>query len=358
MSSRQPWRPLVALCAVGLLGGTGHADGGYRRISLTVNAPYLLVPMFELNGEVAVHPRWGIAVRAGAGQREDFGQTYRFGEVGAQGTYYLLGTVDRGVQLGLETRYAAFEGDGMLTGLGDGVGLGPFIGYKRVFDSGVTLGVQLGGELALSGTHEQRVNPYFALGLGVSFDAVGGSGDGAAATVSAAPGAAPDTSRPLDHHHGFMVGASLGLASAVVEGCNDCTLEPGISVDAALGWFLSRRLALMLETTGTVALFSLSSDFGGFGMGLTGPAVQYWPRDRVWVKVGVGFAEMQAFTARRGAGVETGGGGTLAVGYEFHQRGNFAMDVQLRATHGSYHPAGGEFSGADAFTGVVGAHWY
>ena len=58
-----------------------------------------------------------------------------------------------------------------------------------------------------------------------------------------------------------------------------------------------------------------------------------------------------------GTAEKTGGGMTLAAGYEFHHKGNFAMDFQLRATHASL---GGDDDniGVDMFVGLVGLHWY
>jgi hypothetical protein len=195
--------------------------------------------------------------------------------------------------------------------------------------------------------------------LGLSFWTAGGAaattGDLAAAHAEQ-PAAPAD---PLATHEGVLFGGSLGLAAASIEGCDACELEPGLAVDASLGWFLARRFALEVDSTATVAPFALSSGFGSFGFGLTSLALQYWPHPDVWLKVGIGSALLTSSAlGATGFGVETGGGGTFAAGYEFHHDRNFAMDLELRATHGSFHPSDEALEGVDSFVGTVGAHWY
>jgi hypothetical protein len=48
---------------------------------------------------------------------------------------------------------------------------------------------------------------------------------------------------------------------------------------------------------------------------------------------------------------------TLAAGYEFHQNQGFAMDLQVRVTHGSYGSEGAE-GGVDAYSALLGFNWY
>lgn len=85
--------------------------------------------------------------------------------------------------------------------------------------------------------------------------------------------------------------------------------------------------------------------------------MQYWPRGDIWLKGGVGVARLLVATPV-GSGEATGGGGTLAVGYEFHHDGSFAMDAHLRATHGSFEGEAGESVGIDSFSGGIGVVWY
>jgi len=348
-TTRHGW---IVLGAIGLMGSfekTARADGDHERVSLTLNVPYLLVPVYELNAELAVRDTWSVALRGGVGESSFLDDERTIVELGGQGIYYVRGDAHRGVQLGIDTRFVRYEGDGMLAGLGDGVAVGPFVGYKRVFRSGVTLGGQVGAQVAAVGESDGRVLPYVALALGVSFWR---AGDGA--TREAAEVVAPGD--PLDHHRRAMVAVSVGLGTASIGGCDACELRPGLGVDASVGWFLWRRLALVVDST---AIVGASPDFGSFGFGLWSLAVQLWPREDIWIKVGVGAAQLTSLSAgATGTGVETGGGGTLAVGYEVHQNRNFGMDLQLRATHGSFRPEDDDFDGVDAYVGVLGFHWY
>ena len=108
-----------------------------------------------------------------------------------------------------------------------------------------------------------------------------------------------------------------------------------------------------------VALFSLSSGFGSFGVGLTSLAVQVWPRERLWVKVGVGAGQVVSLgLGGSGVGRESGGGGTLAVGYEFPYSRHATLDLEARATHISFHPTDDRFAGVDMFGALVGFKWF
>jgi len=360
-----PWHTgartfLGALAALLMASGTAHADEpDHNRLTLTLNVPYLLVPIYQVNAELALRPRWSVAVRGGAGTSDLGGVDRRIMEFGAQGTYYVRGNVDRGVQLGVDARIVSYEGDGMLMGLGDGLAAGPFVGYKRTFGRGFTLQGQLGVQVVATGKSEDRVLPFLALSAGWSFLGTGDESD-TAPTASPPPGLTSARRNPLDDHTGFTFGASIGGGTASIEGCGSCKLEPGIAVDASVGWFVHRRVAVMADSTAIVALFSLSSGFGSFGFGLTSLAVQYWPHEQVWLKAGVGVAQLSSLSlGGSGSGFQQGGGGTLAVGYEVHHERGFSMDVQLRATHGSFDSnALGQVTGVDSFVGLLGFRWY
>lgn len=353
---------LGAIVLVALADTTARADeADYRQLTLTLNAPYLLLPVFELNAELALRQNWSVAVRGGGGQSDLGGRSDTILEFGAQTAYYVLGRASRGVQLGLDARAVRFENDGQLMGLGDGVAVGPFVGYKRTFGSGFTLAAQLGVQVALSGNYESRALPYFALNAGWAFLPVVRPPPDGPLSVSAAPGSRPQppsSTNPFDYHAGFMFGVGLAGGTASIVGCDGCKLEPGLAVNAYLGWFVHPRVAVMLDSNALVALFSLSSGFGSFGFGLTGPAVQYWPHKDVWLKFGLGVAEVSS-TALGGTGLafDIGGGMTVAAGYQLHHDRNFSIDAQLRATHGDF---GGndKFDAVDSYVALLGFNWY
>lgn len=332
---------MIALVAC--LGGVAHADEPYDRVTASIDVPLLLVPVVALEAEVAIAERWSVGVRGGAGQFEAFGTTSTLAQGGVHGAYHPLGSVRRGLQLGLGARAVSTEGDAMLLGLDDGLAVGAFVGYRRVFGSGVTLAGRLGAEVPLVGEADGRVLPSLSLLVGVSFWSNGES-------VAAEPTPTP-AQRPLDHHRGLLIGWSLGGGAATAENCDACELRPGIAMGAVLGWFLHRRFAIAYDATVTFGL--LESFVGAGALGLHAVAAQYWPRDDVSVKVGVGAAQLLDPPS-----ISTGGGGTLAVAYELHHRRNRALAIELRATHGSFHEEDGEAFAMNTFTGAVGWYWY
>jgi hypothetical protein len=54
---------------------------------------------------------------------------------------------------------------------------------------------------------------------------------------------------------------------------------------------------------------------------------------------------------------ETGGGVTLAAGYEFHHRRNLAMDLHFRATHSGFDGGAGKLD-ITIYTGLLGVSWF
>jgi len=350
---RHVGRVISMLCVLGTFSTPPAQADGYEQLSVTTEVFYLFIPVFTLRTEYAFRDRWSASVRGGWGRRTDFGQTSDIFELGAQGTYYLTGNASRGVQVGVYARYAGFENDGQLLGVGDGVAFGPFVGYKRVFASRLTLGAQLGAELVASGRSEDPVIPYVSLSVGLSFLSTGRP------STSATSSTENWRSNLLDRHRGWTVAIAGGVGVASVEGCGSCELEPGMTFDVSIGWFLSRRFALAVDSTAMVAVFSLSSGFGSFGFGLTSLAAKVWPHDRLWVLIGVGGGQITSLGfGGTGFALETGGGGTLAVGYEFPYARHASVDVQVRATHGSFHPSDDRFEGVDVFGALVGFHWY
>ena len=128
-------------------------------------------------------------------------------EFGAQGIYYLFGNFGKGTELGLDARTVRFKGDGKLMELGDGVAVGPFIGYKRIFGPGVTLEAQLGVQAAFD-KDDTRAIAFAMLGAGWSFWQAG--------DVPPEPPTEALTSSgpvdPFDLHKGWMI-LALDLAA-------------------------------------------------------------------------------------------------------------------------------------------------
>ncbi|QDG52568.1 autotransporter domain-containing protein [Persicimonas caeni] len=136
------------------VGSTASAKKQTRLMSVTFSPVHLLFPIVELTGEFKADDNWGAAIIGGYGSlTQNDGvlgeQTYDVWEVGGQFRYYALGDFDHGLQVGGEVLYVNVSNDietssGTVSGTGEGVAVGPFIGYKIATDLGFTFDGQLG----------------------------------------------------------------------------------------------------------------------------------------------------------------------------------------------------------------------
>lgn len=124
-------------------------------MSLTFSPLHLANPVFEFTAEFKAHENWGFALIGGGGtttaESDVIGdQTFNVWEAGGQLRYYVLGDFDHGMQIGGEILYVNISSDeietsaGSFKGLGQGLGVGPFIGYKLATKVGFTFDAQLG----------------------------------------------------------------------------------------------------------------------------------------------------------------------------------------------------------------------
>ncbi len=125
-------------------------------VSITISPVHLVLPVFELMGEYRLQDKIGAAVIVGFGSIEidpilgGPPTSFSIFEGGAQLQYYLLGNFDHGMQLGAEAVFVQVSGSvGTVTGLGQGLVAGPYIGYKVAADVGFTFNAQLGYQVGL-----------------------------------------------------------------------------------------------------------------------------------------------------------------------------------------------------------------
>ncbi len=329
----------------------------YRRLSLTANALYMLIPIFELSAELALNPRWSIGVRGGVGQADEVDEPRTIWEVGAQGFYSFTGNVDKGFRVGLEGRVNHYEGDGQLLGLGDGAAIGPMIGYKWAGQSGMTVSIYVGPELVLA-NEETDLPEEEESGRALAYLYLGG-GWSVLPNRELEPGEQherlpPPPLDPFDYHDGFAGGFFLGGGLPVLPECDECGFRPGIGLGAYLSYFISRRFALMVDSNAVVTV--LSSGLGAMGVGAHVLAVQYWPHEDFWLKAGAGVTQVAA-SALVVFAADIGGGGTVAGGYVLHRNRNFYLDTQLRANHASFDGLEGESYAVDWFVAQLGLNW-
>jgi hypothetical protein len=164
-----------------------------QRVSLTLSPLHLVLPIVEITGEYRVARGFGAALIAGVGQVSvDVPETTSTAahetevgayELGAQGAWYPLRPFES-LQLGLEIAYVYVDARDItadISGSGEGLAVGPFVGYKLMLDVGFTGFVQIGGEYvtARSSAHDSggqsaeasdsKWIPLLNLNLGWSF---------------------------------------------------------------------------------------------------------------------------------------------------------------------------------------------
>jgi hypothetical protein len=162
---------------------------------------------------------------------------------------------------------------------------------------------------------------------------------------------------------GLIFGVSGGVGSIHFNNCGDACGVAGL-LEAHIGGMINPRTALMLEIWGADHPWSAGgSSFETFNSFFTG-AVQYWVNDIVWIKGGLGVAELREdFDVpynnyyRSTSSDITGFALFGAAGVEVLQSYNFALDIQLRIGNGFYSDNGSSFS-AQNFALMVGFNWY
>jgi hypothetical protein len=149
-----------------------------RVFSLTLSPLHLLIgPIVELTGEARVHDKVGLALIGGVGKYSDnsVGVSASVFEAGGQVRVYVVGDFRHGMQLGGELLYLHLS-DTSIAATGEGVAVGPFLGYKVMADAGFTFDAQVGFEhvsaRAQSGTStaaNKDFIPLLNLNIGWSF---------------------------------------------------------------------------------------------------------------------------------------------------------------------------------------------
>ncbi|MGZ3416872.1 MAG: hypothetical protein ACXWUG_16390 [Polyangiales bacterium] len=142
---------------------TAADDEPVHHVSLTFSPIHLLMPIFEVTGEVAVTNKIGVAAIVGAGsvpvktttttvgassiQTAETTEHYSAWEVGGHFNYYVIGNFDHGMQLGVEGMYvhvATSNSDVRAVGTASGFAIGPYAGYKIATRIGFTFEGNLG----------------------------------------------------------------------------------------------------------------------------------------------------------------------------------------------------------------------
>ncbi len=201
------------------------------------------------------------------------------------------------------------------------------------------------------------------LALGVTLLTVLGSVSAAEAQGYPPPYYPPPPPPPRGvYRSGLVFGFSGGIGAIHVDGCGDACGAAGV-LEGHIGGMISPRAAVMLEIWGADHPWSASGNsYETINTFFTG-ALQYWVNDIVWIKGGLGLAEIRqdinddyagySYTSNSSTGFALFG----AAGVEVLQSYNFALDIQLRIGNGFYSDSGGSFS-AQNYALMVGFNWY
>jgi hypothetical protein len=145
------------------------------------------------------------------------------------------------------------------------------------------------------------------------------------------------------HRMGFTIGFAIGGGSFAFS-CNageSCPSASGPALELHLGGMLAPNLALEFDGSTVIHFFDNSSGNGSISSDFAALAVQFWPIRFLWLKGGVGLAQLSVqdaagFTINNS---ETGFGLLGAGGVELISSPRFALDLQLRLTTAHYSDA-------------------
>jgi hypothetical protein len=202
-----------------------------------------------------------------------------------------------------------------------------------------------------------------APGLAAAQGYYGGSGPGYY-------GNPPPTQLPGGFHNRqgrLMFGVNLGLGGmhddfGDIE-CANCSAVSG-QIAGHIGGFIGPRFALMGELQANAQTLSDSYDGGTETLVQSALMIagQYWLTPQLWIKGGIGFANLEVNWSAYGDGIidastqpENGVALLGAIGYELLSARNFAVDLQGRIINGSYDSLNNSVT---ALSIGVGLNWY
>jgi hypothetical protein len=139
--------------------------------------------------------------------------------------------------------------------------------------------------------------------------------------------------------------------------CSTCDYNPlAFEVDGHIGGMLTPRFALLFEAQ--VNGQTIQSDFLGdttLSQGAAMIAGQVWLLPQLWVKGGLGFANLQIDDAFSTSDIGNGVALMGAIGFEILSSRNFALDLQGRIIEGTYNSTDDHLTSG---TIGLGINWY
>jgi hypothetical protein len=160
---------------------------------------------------------------------------------------------------------------------------------------------------------------------------------------------------------GFSLGLGYMNANSQAVSCTGCDTQPvTVEVDGHVGAFINPRLAIMLEVQGNIQQVALDvNNDTTLEQSLLLGAVQYWITPQLWVKGGIGLANLTLNDNVTGESASSGNGlGLLGgVGFELLSARRFSVDLQGRLTEGTYSTDTDRVNITSGTIGI-GLNWY
>jgi len=139
--------------------------------------------------------------------------------------------------------------------------------------------------------------------------------------------------------------------------CNNCN-SVAVGVSGHIGGFLSPRFALLFELQAnaqTIEQGYFSDEDVFLTQTLAMVAAQYWVTPQLWLKGGIGIANLQVSDSYESFDIDNGMGIMGGVGFELFSSRQFSVDLQGRLVNGSYE---GIDNNITSGTIGVGVNWY
>jgi hypothetical protein len=147
--------------------------------------------------------------------------------------------------------------------------------------------------------------------------------------------------------------------------CTNCDYNPlSGMIEGHIGGFIGPRLALLgeVQVNGQTVSSDSSGDTTTLIQSTLMIAAQYWITPQLWIKGGIGFANLRLERSYYGDGIvdessipENGMALMGAVGFELLSARYFSIDLQGRLINGAYKGIDNTVTGA---TIGVGINWY
>ena len=167
----------------------------------------------------------------------------------------------------------------------------------------------------------------------------------------------PETYKPA--RDGLTVGFSLGLgAVSFSDGGSRSDGYGGVAGGFFIGAYLSPQIALMFDGEATSFRVGDYQDDAFFTQAIGTVAVKVHLGDKVWVKGGLGFAQLSYEDNFGSAESEPGGAVMVGAGIELWQRRKMSVDLSFNGAVGSYDTGNRDRATVTNGALLVGFNWF